>query len=131
MATWNPWHGCHKISAGCQNCYVYRIDAKIDKDSSIVVRTQNFNLPVRRGRDDEYKISCGEYVYTCFSSDFFLEDADEWRAEAWQMIGNRPDLYFFIVTKRINRFFISLPEDWEKGYDNVSVCCTVGKSGHG
>ena len=19
---WNPWHGCHKISSRCQNCYV-------------------------------------------------------------------------------------------------------------
>ncbi|MCB7206753.1 DUF5131 family protein, partial [Dorea formicigenerans] len=23
MANWNPWHGCHKISAGCEHCYVY------------------------------------------------------------------------------------------------------------
>ncbi|MEN6461119.1 MAG: DUF5131 family protein, partial [Syntrophomonas sp.] len=36
MPTWNPWHGCHKISTGCQNCYVYRIDAQHGKDSSIV-----------------------------------------------------------------------------------------------
>ena len=27
-AGWNPWHGCHKLSAGCMNCYVYRIDAQ-------------------------------------------------------------------------------------------------------
>ena len=25
MATWNPWHGCKKISPGCANCYVYRL----------------------------------------------------------------------------------------------------------
>ena len=23
---WNAWHGCHKISAGCQNCYMFRRD---------------------------------------------------------------------------------------------------------
>ena len=27
MPMWNPWHGCHKISAGCKHCYVYREDA--------------------------------------------------------------------------------------------------------
>ena len=29
--TWNPWHGCRKVSAGCVNCYVYRIDARFRK----------------------------------------------------------------------------------------------------
>jgi len=29
--TWNPWHGCRKVSAGCVNCYVYRIDARFKK----------------------------------------------------------------------------------------------------
>ena len=26
---WNAWHGCHKISAGCKNCYMFRRDAKL------------------------------------------------------------------------------------------------------
>ncbi|MBQ2628769.1 MAG: DUF5131 family protein [Kiritimatiellae bacterium] len=21
MIIWNPWHGCHKVSEGCQHCY--------------------------------------------------------------------------------------------------------------
>ncbi|MBD5420441.1 MAG: phage Gp37/Gp68 family protein [Muribaculaceae bacterium] len=21
MVSWNPWHGCHKISEGCRHCY--------------------------------------------------------------------------------------------------------------
>ena len=25
---WNAWHGCYKISTGCQNCYMFRRDAK-------------------------------------------------------------------------------------------------------
>ncbi|MEN6339375.1 MAG: DUF5131 family protein, partial [Clostridiaceae bacterium] len=32
---WNPWHGCHKYSAGCQNCYVYRMDDRHGKDAGI------------------------------------------------------------------------------------------------
>jgi protein gp37 len=125
LPLWNPWHGCHKISPGCQHCYVYRIDAQHGKDSSIVAKTGNFNLPLKRNRAGEYKLSGAETVYTCFSSDFFLEEADEWRPEAWRMIRLRSDLYFFIITKRIHRFHVGLPSDWGEGYDNVTICCTV------
>lgn len=33
-------------------------------------------------------------VYLCFSTDFLVEDADEWRCECWQMIRERSDLHF-------------------------------------
>jgi protein gp37 len=123
--TWNPWHGCTKISEGCRNCYVYRIDEQHGKDSSIVEKTLNFNLPVKKKRSGEYKIPSGEEIYTCFSSDFFLDEADPWRSEAWKMIRERKDCHFLIITKRIDRFTICLPEDWGKGYDNVTICSTV------
>jgi len=59
------------------------------------------------------------------TSDFFLDKADEWRKEAWAMIKIRQDLRFFIFTKRIDRFCVSLPADWEEGYENVIIGCTV------
>jgi protein gp37 len=124
MSLWNPWHGCHKISPGCQHCYVYRSDARYGRDASHVTKNQDFNLPIKKKRDGEYKLPAGETVYTCFTSDFFLEDADEWRIEAWQMIRVRRDLNFFIVTKRIDRFEVNLPHDWGGGYENVSICST-------
>lgn len=125
MPLWNPWHGCHKLSAGCVNCYVYRTDGKHGIDSSVVVKTKSFGLPVRKKRDGSYKIGAGEMVYTCFSSDFFVEDADEWRGEAWEMIRSRPDLRFLIITKRIDRLQAVVPDDWGEGYDNVTICCTM------
>jgi protein gp37 len=125
MATWNPWHGCQKWSAGCANCYVYRIDQRHGRDPGVVARTANFDLPVRKNRKGEYKIPSGTMVYTCFSSDFFVEAADEWRVEAWRMIRERSDLHFFMLTKRIERFRVSLPPDWGAGYPNVTICCTV------
>ena len=123
--TWNPWHGCHKISPGCQHCYVYRTDAKFDKDSSRVVKTTTFNLPVRRARSGEYKLAPGTQVFTCFSSDFLVEEADQWREEAWRMMACRRDLWFFFITKRIDRLAACLPSDWGDGYPNVVVGCTV------
>lgn len=123
--TWNLWHGCHKLSAGCRNCYVYRTDAKYGRDSAQVSKTGDFTLPVRRDRRGAYKIPSGELVYTCFTSDFLLEDADEWRPDAWRMIKERADLRFLFITKRIDRFMDCIPADWGNGYGNVEVCCTV------
>ena len=117
--------GCHKLSAGCKHCYVYRGDARREVDSSVVVRTKNFDLPLRKKRNGEFKIPPGTFVYTCFTSDFFVEDADKWRAEAWEMIRCRSDLHFMMITKRIDRFSDCLPDDWGDGYDNVTICCTV------
>lgn len=94
-------------------------------DSSVVVRTKNFDLPLRKKRNGEFKIPPGTFVYTCFTSDFFVEDADKWRAEAWEMIRCRSDLHFMMITKRIDRFSDCLPDDWGDGYDNVTICCTV------
>ena len=122
---WNPWHGCHKLSAGCKHCYVYRGDARRGIDSTIVTQTKNFDVPIRKKRNGEYKIASGTEVATCFTSDFFVEDADQWRAEAWSMIKERSDLNFLMITKRIDRLHIGLPDDWGDGYDNVTICCTV------
>lgn len=122
---WNPWHGCRKVSEGCRNCYVYRQDAQWGTDSMTARRTASFNLPVRRSRDGRFKIPAGEMVYTCFTSDFLLADADEWRAEAWRMMALRRDLCFMFFTKRIERFAEALPDDWGEGWDNVTVGCTV------
>lgn len=125
MSIWNPWHGCHKISSGCQNCYVYRRDSQFEKDSSLVCKTQNFDLPIKRKKNGEYKLKAGEIVNTCFTSDFFVEEADKWRNKAFEMIKLRSDLKFFIITKRIDRFISCIPSDWGNGYDNVLIACTV------
>ncbi len=123
--TWNPWHGCTKISAGCRHCYMYRRDAEYGKNSSIVTKTSSFRLPVQKDRHGEYKVKPEDgIVYTCFTSDFFHPDADIWRKEAWDMMRERSDLTFYFITKRPERFSVLLPEDWGDGWDNVHICCT-------
>lgn len=122
---WNPWHGCRKISEGCRHCYVYRQDGQHALDSSQARRTAAFDLPVRRSRDGRFKIPAGERIYTCFTSDFLLEEADAWRPEAWAMMRLRHDLRFMFFTKRIERLCDVLPSDWGEGYENVTIGCTV------
>lgn len=124
---WNPWHGCTKISPGCKYCYVYRQDEMYGAAvaSSICRKTGNFNLPMKKKRDGSYKIPPGKIVFTCFTSDFLLKDADEWRQGCWQMIRARSDCFFYFFTKRIDRLTECLPPDWGDGYDNVIIGCTV------
>lgn len=119
---WNPWHGCHKCSPGCMNCYVYHQDSFRDKNSSVVVRNiTNFDLPLKKNRQKEFKVPSGATLATCFTSDFFIEEADDWRGEIWDMIRKRNDVYFLIPTKRIARFSQCVPEDWGEGWDNVVI----------
>lgn len=124
-AYWNPWHGCHKYSEGCLNCYVYRRDESLGLDASVVRKTKDFDLPLRRDRYGNYKLLPGTQVYTCFTSDFLVEEADIWRPEAFRMMALRQDLDFFLLTKRILRLSACLPDDWgENGYKNVAIGCT-------
>lgn len=124
---WNPWHGCRKKSEGCQHCYMFYLDSKHDNKipSDKVYRTNNFNYPLQRNRNGEYKVKSGEHIRICMTSDFFIEEADEWRMEAWDIIRQRKDVVFFILTKRPERVKELLPSDWGDGYENVlfNVTC--------
>lgn len=125
MQIWNPWHGCIKISAGCANCYVYRRDESVGRDASVVSKTADFDLPLRKNRKGEYKLAPDDgVVFACMTSDFFLDKADEWRQGCFDMIRQRQDLHFHIITKRIDRFEECIPADWGEGYDNVTICST-------
>ena len=121
---WEPWTGCYPESDGCTYCYFYGPYSKRHGQNTIV-KTPEFEKPLMKTAKGDYKIQSGKIVATCFASDFFLPEADEWRAEAWAMIHERRDLDFLILTKRIDRFLVSLPTDWGDGYDNVNIGCTV------
>ena len=117
---WNPWHGCVKKSEGCDNCYMYYLDARRGKRGSDIYRTSSgFSYPLSRERNGEYRIKSGEMLRVCMASDFFLREADPWRDEAWEIIRKRSDVIFFLLTKRPERAAECLPDDWGEGWDNV------------
>lgn len=66
-----------------------------------------------------------QMVFTCSWSDFFIEDADPWRAEAWKVIKDCPNLIFQVLTKRPELIQARLPADWGTGYDNVGLGVSV------
>lgn len=110
--TWNPWHGCTKVSPGCDHCYMYAEKRQYGQDPEVVVRSKTtFNNPLKwRERG---------LVFTCSWSDFFHVVADPWRDEAWNIIRRTPHLTYQILTKRHGRIERNLPADWGNGYPNV------------
>lgn len=117
---WNPWHGCKKISEGCKNCYMYYLDKVRNQDGSNIYKvSNNFDYPLHKDRKGRYKIKSGEQIRICMTSDFFLEEADEWRKEVWEIIRQRSDVIFFILTKRPERVLNNLPDWWGEGLENV------------
>jgi len=124
LVNWEPWKGCYPVSHACKSCYYYIQHSKRFNQTQIIM-SDDFNKPISATRKSTFKVPSGKTVITCFMSDFFIEEADEWRHEAWAMIKKRPDLTFLILTKRIDRFHVSLPTDWDDGYDNVIIGCTA------
>lgn len=123
---WNPWHGCVKISEGCQNCYMFFLDRLRDRDGSQIYKTKGgFNYPLQKDRYGRYKVKSGELIRVCMNSDFFLPEADKWRDEAWEMMRLRSDVKFFLLTKRPERVYEHLPKDWGNGWENImfNVTC--------
>ena len=124
MALWNPWRGCKKCSNGCKYCYIHKGDFKRNINTNDIVKTKDFTKPIDKLKNGNYKMKSG-LAYVCFSSDFLIEEADEWRKECFQMMKERTDINFLFLTKRIDRFLKVIPDDWNDGYDNVIVCCTI------
>lgn len=92
---------------------MFRDAARYGNDPNIVVRAKRstFLAP--------YKWKEPKLVFTCSWSDWFIEEADPWRDDAWEIIRNTPHLTYQILTKRPERILANLPDDWEDGYKNV------------
>ena len=114
-STWNPWQGCRKVSPGCKFCYMYRDKEKYGQDPMVVHRSADatFNKPLT-WKDPAM-------VFTCSWSDWFIEEADAWREDAWNIIKKTPHLTYQILTKRPDRIAACLPGDWGSGYQNVWI----------
>lgn len=118
--TLNFWTGCKKVSAGCKFCYMYRGKDRWGVDPTVVVKSNERSI-----KNVLNKAKPGDKIFVCSWSDFFIEDADQWREEAWAVIRSRPDLQFQILTKRIERAGKCLPKDWGRGYKNVWLGVSV------
>jgi len=117
-ATVNPWMGCHKVSEGCRECYMFREQKHYGNDPNVVRRSKTtFNDPLKWKEPKR--------IFVCSWSDFFIEEADPWREEFWDIIHKTPYHKYQIPTKRIDNILDRLPSDWGNGWDNVMLIASM------
>lgn len=108
-ATWSPWRGCTKVSAGCKNCYAERRAKRLGEDFNTVARTKTtFRDPLKW---EEPRL-----IFVCSLSDFFHEDVpEEWRRDAWEIMGHAKEHTFLLLTKRPENIPDMMPIGWIEG----------------
>lgn len=97
--TWEPFQGCSPVSEGCANCYPVMM-FKMRKVQRVADHT--FNLPLRK-YNGKWSVKPGSIVFVCSRSDLFYEKApDKWRFEVFDIMAQRPDVTFLLLTKRVD-----------------------------
>jgi len=105
---------------------MFTLDRQRGRDGGEIYRTKaGFDYPLQRRRDGSYKIRSGELIRVGMTSDFFLEEADAWRDAAWEMMAQRSDVKFYLLTKRPQRVEAYLPSFWGGGLKNVMLNVTA------
>jgi protein gp37 len=84
---------------------MYRDKHRYGQDPSLIVRSKtSFDSP-RKWKE-------AKMIFTCSWSDFFVQEADQWRPEAWEVVRQTPQHTYQILTKRPERISEHLPQGW-------------------
>ncbi len=129
--TWNPWSGCRHVSAECDHCYAdFFVTNRMGGDFGEVRRTKTtWKDPLKWNRKAAQlasEIDRRVRVFCASLTDFFIQDADEWRDEAWEVIRQCHNLDWLILTKRPQLIPRRLPLDWGDGWPHVWLGTTCG-----
>jgi protein gp37 len=129
--TWNPWIGCRHVSEECAHCYADRIvTVRMGKDFSTITRAKTtWKKPLKWNREAPAlaaELGRRVRVFCASLTDFFIQDADEWRDEAWDVIRQCTALDWLILTKRPQLILPRLPKDWGEGWPHVWLGTTCG-----
>jgi protein gp37 len=93
---------------------------RYNQDPNMVIRSSEstFNSPLKWARNPA-KYGYIKRIFVDSWSDFFIEEADPWRDEAWDIMRKTPQFIYQLCTKRPERISYCLPSDWGGGYENV------------
>ena len=134
-STYNPWWGCTKVGAGCDNCYAAALDKRtggnhfagfsITAEPPKNLSDAYWQKPLQWQRKAErtgtrHKVFCGSM---CDWADKNGDPAQ--RERLWDLIRATPNLDWQLLTKRASNIKKHLPADWGNGYPNVWLGVTV------
>jgi len=119
-ATWNIAIGCTKVDEDCKYCYMYRDSMKGTryKPNEVTQTKTVFTSPLKWKEPKK--------IFTSSLTDFFHEDCDSFRNEAWDIIRKCPQHTFQILTKRPERISSNLPTFWSEIKGRVWIGTSVG-----
>ena len=118
-ATWNPWMGCTKVSAGCKNCYMFREQIRYGHDPAVIRRSKTTFYDPKKWEEPRR-------IFVCSWSDFFHEDVPpEWRITAWTIMRNNPRHTFLLLTKRPENIKYTILSDWFEQSPNIWLGVTA------
>lgn len=105
--TWNPVHGCSRVSAGCDNCYAEMRSYKRYGHTDLPWTPENAaeNVSEKPHKLEEpHSVSGGKRIFVNSMSDLFHSQvSDEYIREVFAVMRNAPHHIFQILTKRPGR----------------------------
>lgn len=104
--TWNPVHGCSKVSAGCENCYAERISRQYGHTQQEWTNEHaDENVSVRPDKLEEpYDLDEPSRIFVNSMSDLFHSRVpEEFIRDVFAVMRNYPEHVFQILTKRPGR----------------------------
>jgi protein gp37 len=121
--TFNPWHGCFKVSPGCQHCYAETMNHRYGFHNWGPAKTTQrrkmsanyWQQPLKWDRLAQ--VSGRKRVFCASMADVFEDhpQVDDWRADLWDLIRLTPNLDWLLLTKRPENILAMIPVAWRHG----------------
>lgn len=104
--TWNPTHGCSRVSEGCRNCYAERLSLqKGFTQKPWTDRNAKENVLLKRHKlRDPYRLKAPSRIFVNSMSDLFHPAIpDDYIAQIFTVMKDLPQHIFQVLTKRPDR----------------------------
>ncbi|MCA1572683.1 MAG: phage Gp37/Gp68 family protein [Chloroflexi bacterium] len=120
--SWNPVHGCSRVSTGCKNCYAETLSLRhgqtkvpwTERNAAENVMLKPHKLREPLSKAGPWKQPCRVFVNSM--SDLFHEQIpDEYIARVWAVMAEASQHTFQVLTKRPERMrdVLRSPQFWE------------------
>lgn len=118
--TFNPWHGCEKVSPACTRCYAEALSIRWGRrkiwGKGVPRRFMSETYWKQPVKWNEAAAAAGTRarVFCASMADVFEDrrDLDGARRSLWKLIGKTPSLDWLLLTKRPENVLSMIPSAW-------------------